>query len=138
MLKEYRTIREIAGPLMVVSGVEGVALVDELGEIELPSGETRRCKVLEVDGATPSSSCSKALPASTCATVRFVSWATACGLAVSEDMLGRIFSGMGRPIDGGPEIIPDQRVDVNGVPMNPAAASIQTSLSDPASRPSTD
>ena len=49
MLKEYRTIREIAGPLMVVSGVEGVTY-DELGEIELPSGETRRCKVLEVDG----------------------------------------------------------------------------------------
>lgn len=49
MLKEYRTIREVAGPLMVVSGVEGVTY-DELGEIELPSGETRRCKVLEVDG----------------------------------------------------------------------------------------
>ena len=59
-------------------------------------------------------------------------------LAVSEDMLGRIFSGMGRPIDGGPEIIPDQRVDVNGVPMNRLPASIQTSLSRPASRPSTD
>ena len=49
MLKEYRTIREVAGPLMMVSGVEGVTY-DELGEIELPNGDIRRCKVLEVDG----------------------------------------------------------------------------------------
>lgn len=50
MPKEYRTIREVAGPLMMVSDVEGVTY-DELGEIELPNGETRRCKVLEVDGS---------------------------------------------------------------------------------------
>lgn len=120
MLKEYRTIREIAGPLMVVSGVEGVTY-DELGEIELPSGETRRCKVLEVDGDNAvvqlfESSAGINLRDSK---VRFLGHGLQ--LAVSEDMLGRIFSGMGRPIDGGPEIIPDQRVDVNGVPMNPAA-----------------
>ena len=120
MLKEYRTIREIAGPLMVVSGVEGVNY-DELGEIELPIGETRRCKVLEVDGDNAvvqlfESSAGINLRDSK---VRFLGHGLQ--LAVSEDMLGRIFSGMGRPIDGGPEIIPDQRVDVNGVPMNPAA-----------------
>ena len=120
MLKEYRTIREIAGPLMVVSGVEGVTY-DELGEIELPIGETRRCKVLEVDGDNAvvqlfESSAGINLRDSK---VRFLGHGLQ--LAVSEDMLGRIFSGMGRPIDGGPEIIPDQRVDVNGVPMNPAA-----------------
>ena len=51
MPKEYRTIQEVAGPLMMVRGVEGVAY-DELGEIELVNGETRRCKVLEVDGDT--------------------------------------------------------------------------------------
>lgn len=49
MPKEYRTIQEVAGPLMLVQGVEGVTY-DELGEIELVNGETRRCKVLEVDG----------------------------------------------------------------------------------------
>ena len=49
MPKEYRTIREVAGPLMMISDVDGVKY-DELGEIELPNGETRRCKVLEVDG----------------------------------------------------------------------------------------
>ena len=120
MLKEYRTIREVAGPLMVVSGVEGVTY-DELGEIELPSGETRRCKVLEVDGDNAvvqlfESSAGINLRDSK---VRFLGHGLQ--LAVSEDMLGRVFSGMGRPIDGGPEIIPDERVDVNGVPMNPAA-----------------
>ena len=120
MLKEYRTIREVAGPLMVVSGVEGVTY-DELGEIELPSDETRRCKVLEVDGDNAvvqlfESSAGINLRDSK---VRFLGHGLQ--LAVSEDMLGRVFSGMGRPIDGGPEIIPDERVDVNGVPMNPAA-----------------
>ena len=120
MLKEYRTIREVAGPLMVVSGVEGVTY-DELGEIELPSGETRRCKVLEVDGDNAvvqlfESSAGINLRDSK---VRFLGHGLQ--LAVSEDMLGRVFSGMGRPIAGGPEIIPAERVDVNGVPMNPAA-----------------
>lgn len=105
---------------MVVSGVEGVTY-DELGEIELPSGETRRCKVLEVDGDNAvvqlfESSAGINLRDSK---VRFLGHGLQ--LAVSEDMLGRVFSGMGRPIDGGPEIIPDERVDVNGVPMNPAA-----------------
>ena len=51
MIKEYRSIQEVAGPLMVVSGVEGVKY-DELGEIELSNGEVRRCKVLEVNGDT--------------------------------------------------------------------------------------
>ena len=50
MPKEYRTIREVAGPLMMISDVDDVKY-DELGEIELPNGETRRCKVLEVDGS---------------------------------------------------------------------------------------
>ena len=50
MPKEYRSIREVAGPLMMVSGVEDVKF-NELGEIELPSGERRRCKVLEIDGS---------------------------------------------------------------------------------------
>ena len=120
MIREYKTIREVANPLMVVKQVEGVTY-DELGEIELPDGTVRRCKVLEVDGDNAvvqlfESSAGINLRDSK---VRFLGHGLQ--LAVSEDMLGRIFSGMGRPIDGGPEIIPDQRVDVNGVPMNPAA-----------------
>ena len=65
MPKEYRTIQEVAGPLMLVRGVENVTY-DELGEIELASGETRRCKVLEMHWC----SCLKAPQESTCPTVR--------------------------------------------------------------------
>ena len=50
MPREYKTIQEVAGPLMLVQGVENVKY-DELGEIELPSGETRRCRVLEINGS---------------------------------------------------------------------------------------
>ncbi len=133
MPKEYRTIEEVAGPLMVVRGVSGVAY-DELGEIELASGEKRRCKVLEVDGDTVmvqlfESSTGINLSNSK---VRFLG--RSMELGVSADMLGRVFDGLGRPIDGGPEILPDERRDINGLPMNPAARSypsefIQTGVS---------
>jgi V/A-type H+-transporting ATPase subunit B len=120
VIKEYRTIYEVAGPLMLVKDVEGVTY-DELAEIELPSGEIRRCKVLEVDGDNAlvqlfESSSGINVEQSK---VRFLGHSLE--LPVSEDMLGRVFSGMGEPIDGGPEIIPDKRIDINGVPMNPAA-----------------
>ena len=133
MPKEYRTIQEVAGPLMLVRGVEGVTY-NELGEIELASGEKRRCKVLEIDGGDAlvqlfESSTGINLSNSK---VRFLG--RSMELAVSEDMLGRVFDGLGRPIDGGPEILPEKRLDVNGLPMNPAARSypeefIQTGVS---------
>ncbi|MDO4485654.1 MAG: V-type ATP synthase subunit B [Bacillota bacterium] len=120
MIKEYRTISEVAGPLMIVRGVDDAAY-DELGEIQLQSGETRRCKVLEINGndvvvqlfenaAGINLNKSK---------VRFLGHSQQ--LAVSEDILGRVFSGMGRPVDGGPEIIADKKMDINGLPMNPSA-----------------
>lgn len=120
MIKEYRSIQEVAGPLMVVTGVEGVKY-DELGEIELSNGEIRRCKVLEVnrDAALVQlfeSSTGINLAESK---VRFLGKSLDFG--VSPDILGRVFSGMGKPIDGGPEIIPDKRMDINGAPINPAA-----------------
>ncbi len=120
MPKEYRTIQEIAGPLMMVSGVENVNY-DELGEIELANGERRRCKVLEIDGDTAvvqlfENSAGINLSNSK---VRFLG--RSLELGVSEDMLGRVFDGMGRPIDEGPEILPQERRDINGQPMNPAA-----------------
>ena len=133
MAKEYKTIREVAGPLMMVSDVENVKY-DELGEIELPSGETRRCKVLEVNGSNAllqlfESSAGINLQDSK---VRFLG--RSMELAVSPDMLSRVFDGLGRPIDGGPAIIPEKRLDVNGKPMNPAARNypqefIQTGIS---------
>ncbi|MEG0777377.1 MAG: V-type ATP synthase subunit B [Oscillospiraceae bacterium] len=120
MIREYKTIREIASPLMMVSQVDGVTY-DELAEIELPNGETRRCKVLEVDGDTAvvqlfESAAGINLKESK---VRFLGHTLQ--LAVSEDMLGRVFDGMGKPIDGGPEILAEAHRDINGLPMNPAA-----------------
>jgi V/A-type H+-transporting ATPase subunit B len=120
MLKEYRSIAEVAGPLMLVQNVEGVTY-NELGEIELYNGEVRRCKVLEVNGSNAlvqlfESSVGINLSSSK---VRFLG--RGLELPVSMDMLGRVFDGLGKPIDGGPEIIPDTRLDINGVPMNPAA-----------------
>ena len=120
MAKEYRTIREVAGPLMLVRDVENVTY-DELGEIELANGETRRCKVLEIDGKNAlvqlfESSTGINLSNSK---VRFLG--RSMELGVSEDMLGRVFDGLGNPIDDGPAILPEERRDINGVPMNPAA-----------------
>ena len=133
MPKEYRTIEEVSGPLMLVRGVSDVAY-NELGEIELVNGEKRRCKVLEIDGGN---ALVQLFDASTGinlsnSKVRFTG--RSMELGVSEDMLSRVFDGMGRPIDGGPEILPEKRVDVNGLPMNPAARNypqefIQTGIS---------
>ena len=120
MIKEYKTIQEVVGPLMLVKSVENVTY-DELGEIMLPSGEKRLCKVLEVNGPDVlvqlfESSAGINLKDSS---VRFLGHGNQ--LAVSPEMLGRVFDGMGRPKDGGPAIIPEKKVDINGLPMNPAA-----------------
>ena len=133
MIKEYRTIQEISGPLMVVKKVSGVTY-DELAEIELPDGSIRRCKVLEVNGDNAvvqlfDSSAGINLAESK---VRFLGHPLQLG--VSTDMLGRVFNGMGQPIDGGPEILAEEYRDINGLPMNPAARDypnefIQTGIS---------
>jgi len=133
MLKEYTTITEVAGPLLVVEGVEG-ATYEELVLITLPDGTLRRGKVLEIDhdralvqlfeGATGVDVQQSR--------VRFLGKGVEIGLSL--DMLGRIFDGTGRPIDGGPEIIPEVRRDINGAPINPYAREfprefIQTGIS---------
>ncbi len=133
MIREYKTIREVASPLMIVENVEGVTY-DELAEIELSNGEIRRCKVLEVDGSKAvvqlfENAAGINLKESK---VRFLGHTLQ--LAVSEDMLGRVFDGLGRPMDGGPEILADAYRDINGLPMNPAARNypnefIQTGVS---------
>ena len=120
MPKEYRTIQEVAGPLMLVREVENVKY-NEIGEIELANGEKRKCKVLEIDGTNAlvqlfENSTGINLESSK---VKFIG--RTMELGVSEDMLGRVFDGLGRTIDDGPEILPDARMDINGLPMNPAA-----------------
>ncbi len=120
MIKEYRTITEVAGPLMLVKNVEGVTY-DELGEIELQNGEVRQCKVLEINGSNALVQLFESAAGINLADskVRFLGRGIEIG--VSEEMMGRVFDGLGRPIDGGAEIIAEKRLDVNGLPMNPAA-----------------
>ena len=120
MVREYKTITEVSGPLMLVKDVQDVGY-DELAEIELPNGDIRLCRVLELNGRNAlvqlfESSAGMNLPQSK---VRFLGHGTE--LAVSPDMLGRVFDGMGRPIDDGPAIIPEANRDINGLAMNPAA-----------------
>ena len=133
MIKEYKTIQEIASPLMIVKNVEGVTY-DELAEIELPNGEVRRCKVLEVEDDHAVVQLFESAQGINLAQskVRFLGHPLQLG--VSEDMLGRVFNGMGEPIDGGPGILAEEHRDINGLPMNPAARAypaefIQTGVS---------
>ncbi len=133
MQREYKTIQEVAGPLMLVKSVENVKF-GELGEIELVNGDIRRCRVLEIDEdrALVQLFESAAGINLTNSKVRFLG--RGLELPVSMDMLGRIFSGMGEPIDNGPNVIPDKRLDINGIPINPAARDypsefIQTGIS---------
>ena len=133
MPREYRTIEEVSGPLMLVRGVEGVAY-DELGEIELASGERRRCKVLEVNGSDVMVQLFESAAGINLSDSKVRFLGRSMELSVSGDMLARVFDGLGSPIDGGPEIIPEKRCDVNGQPMNPAARNypqefIQTGVS---------
>ena len=120
MIREYKTISEVVGPLMLVKDVDDVTY-DELGEILLPSGEKRLCKVLEVNGHNALVQLFEASQGINLkqSTVRFLGHGTQ--LAVSPDMLGRVFDGMGRPKDGGPDIIAEKMLGINGLPMNPAA-----------------
>ena len=133
MHKEYKSIQEVAGPLMVVRNVSGVTY-GELGEIRTQTGEIRRCKVLEVNGTDAvvqlfDSSAGMNLAESS---VRFLG--TGIEFGVSPDILGRIFDGLGRPIDNAVPVIPEKMMDINGVPMNPASRNypsefIQTGVS---------
>ena len=133
MLKEYRTVTEVVGPLMVVEGVEGVKY-DELVEIELHTGEKRRGKVLEVNGSRAMVQIFEGSTGINLKETKVKFLGRPLELGVSEDMLGRVFDGMGRPNDDGPNIIPEKRVDINGEAINPMARDypsefIQTGIS---------
>ncbi|OGO89425.1 MAG: V-type ATP synthase subunit B [Clostridiales bacterium GWF2_36_10] len=133
MPREYRTIQEVAGPLMLVHGVEDISY-NELAEIELASGEKRRCKVLEIDGGNALVQLFESASGINLSNSKVRFLGRSMELGVSDDMLSRVFDGLGRPIDNGPEILPEKRLDVNGTPMNPAARNypqefIQTGVS---------
>ena len=120
MPREYRTIEEAAGPLLLVKDVENVTY-GELAEIRLKNGEKRRCRVLEIDGTNALVQLFENAAGINLQDSSVVFSGHQMELGVSEDMLGRVFDGLGRPIDDGPEIIPEMRLDVNGLPMNPVA-----------------
>lgn len=133
MAKEYQTIEEVAGPLMLIRQVEDVSY-NEMGEIKLANGEIRRCKVLEVDGDKALVQLFESAVGINISnsTVKFLGHGLE--LAVSEDMLGRVFNGLGEIADGGPKLIAEKRMDSNGVPLNPTARDypdefIQTGIS---------
>ena len=133
MPREYRTIEEAAGPLLLVKDVENVTY-GELAEIKLANGERRRCRVLEIDGTNSLVQLFENAAGINLDNSSVVFSGHQMELGVSEDMLGRVFDGLGRPIDDGPELIPEMRMDVNGLPMNPVARKypqefIQTGIS---------
>ena len=120
MIKEYKTIREIVGPLLMVDGVEGIKY-EELVEIELQNGEIRRGRVLEVNSDKAMVQLFEGSSGINLkdSKVRFL--AKPLTLSVSEDMIGRVFDGMGKPKDGGPDLIPEDKLDINGIAINPVA-----------------
>lgn len=132
-IRQYSSVKELAGPLMLVDKVSGISY-EELVEIELANGEKRRGRVLEVTSET--------------ALVQLFERATELGiegtqvkflgkgiqLDVSEDLVGRVFDGWSRPRDGGAKIIPEKRLDISGSPINPESRAypeefIQTGIS---------
>ncbi|MGX7201710.1 V-type ATP synthase subunit B [Enterococcus plantarum] len=133
MIKEYRTINEVVGPLMIVEKVEGVKY-EELIEVRMQNGEIRRGQVLEINGDKAMVQIFEGTSGINLrgSKVRFLGHPLELG--VSEDMVGRIFDGLGRPKDNGPEILPEKMVDINGEVINPVARDypdefIQTGIS---------
>ena len=133
MLKAYKTIKAIAGPLMLVGDVAGVKY-NELVEIQMSSGEHWRGKVLEVNGDKALVQLFESSRGLNLQQSKAKFLGRGLELPVSMDMLGRVFDGMGNPIDDGPKIIPDLVADINGDPINPTARDypsefIQTGIS---------
>ncbi|KPJ69521.1 ATP synthase subunit B, partial [candidate division WOR-1 bacterium DG_54_3] len=133
MISEYQTVTGIAGPLLIAEKIEG-AKFDEVAEIELPSGEIRTGKILEVEEDKVLIQVFEGTDGLDIKTTKLRLKGRGLEINVSPDMLGRIFSGLGKPIDGAPQIIPVNKLDINGKPINPYARDypndfIQTGIS---------
>lgn len=120
MLKEYRTVKEVVGPLMVVENVENVKY-DELVEIEIQNGEIRRGRVLEINEDKAVIQLFEGSAGINLKGSKAKFLGRPLEVALSEDMLGRIFDGLGRPKDDGPKLIPEKKADINGMPLNPVS-----------------
>ena len=133
MLKEYKSVVEVVGPLMTVEGVEGVTY-EELVDIELQNGEKRRGRVIEVNGDKAMVQIFEGSAGINLKETKVRFLGRPLELGVSPDMIGRVFDGVGQPIDNGPKIIPEKKLDINGMPINPASRDypsefIQTGIS---------
>ncbi|MCX6554822.1 MAG: V-type ATP synthase subunit B [Candidatus Aminicenantes bacterium] len=133
MAKEYKTVRDIIGPLMLVESVEGVTY-GELAEVQLQTGEKRLARVLEVTTDTALVQLFEGTRDIAPGRVKLRFLGRGLRMDVSPDIVGRTFDGMGRPIDGGPPVIPTKSQDINGNPINPCARDypnefIQTGIS---------
>ncbi len=125
MAREYLTVREIVGPLILLEGVEG-ARYNELVEVEFPDGKVGLGNVLEVEEDVVLLQSFEATSGLDVAHTRIRFTGRGLELAVTRDILGRVFDGLGRPIDGGPRVIPEKRLDINGSPINPFARDYPT------------
>lgn len=133
VLKEYRSVTSVVSPLMTVSGVEGVKY-DELVEVELQNGQHRIGQVLEIDGDNAVVQIFEGTAGINVRDTKVRFTGKPLSLDVSPDMIGRTFDGMGRVYDGGPELIPDKSLDINGEAINPISREypdefIQTGIS---------
>ncbi len=133
MIKEYSTITEVNGPLIIVNKITNVKY-DELVEIELSDGEKRRGQVLEVSEDKAVVQMFEGTSGIDVFNTKVRFLGRVIEIPVSMDMPGRIFDGSGRPIDQGPMIIAEKRLDINGSPLNPYARDypndfIQTGIS---------
>ena len=132
-IRDYMTVRDIVGPLLLVWQVEG-AKYGELVEVEFPDGSIGLGNVLEVSEDKVLIQSFEGTHGLNVANTRIRFRGRGLELSVSKDILGRVFDGLGRPTDGGPEVIPDMRLDINGSPINPYARDypsdfIQTGIS---------
>jgi V/A-type H+-transporting ATPase subunit B len=133
MRKEYTSISSIVGPLILVEGIDNVSY-GEVAEIKLSNGEYRRGQVLEISDDKCLVQIFEGTSGFNLKGSKINFSGKSIEISVSEDMLGRIFDGLGRPLDDGPELIPEKKVDINGLPINPSARNypsefIQTGIS---------
>src|SRR4030042_2721803 len=125
MVKEYLTVREIGGPLIFMEGVEG-AKYNELVELEFPDGSLGLGNVLEIEDDVVLLQSFESTSGLNIAETRLRFTGKNLELSVCRDILGRVFDGLGRPIDKGPRVIPEKKLDINGNPINPFARDYPT------------
>ncbi|MCD4740702.1 V-type ATP synthase subunit B [archaeon] len=123
MIKEYTSISRVAGPLLVVEGVKGIAYA-ELVHITTQTGEERLGQVLEAREDMAIVQVFEGTGGIDTKNTRVRFTGKTLKLGVSKEMLGRIFNGRGDPIDNGPKILPEKELDINGNPINPYARDV--------------